>query len=52
VIDAAYLHSRATAGWKGKRAAYFAVAAFAALIINYYVVNTFIVGLHSYAGIK
>ena len=50
VIYAAYLHSRATAGWKGKRAAYFAVAAFGALIINYYVVNTFIVGLHSYAG--
>ncbi len=52
VIYAAYLHSRATAGWKGKRAAYFAVAAFSALIINYYVVNTFIVGLHSYAGVK
>jgi cytochrome c-type biogenesis protein CcsB len=52
VIYAAYLHSRATAGWKGKRAAYFAVAAFGALIINYYVVNTFIVGLHSYAGVK
>jgi cytochrome c-type biogenesis protein CcsB len=52
VIYAAYLHSRATAGWKGKRAAYFAVAAFSALIINYYVVNTFIVGLHSYAGLK
>ncbi|HEX4429650.1 MAG TPA: c-type cytochrome biogenesis protein CcsB [Frankiaceae bacterium] len=52
VIYAAYLHSRATAGWKGKRAAWFAVAAFSALIINYYVVNTFIVGLHSYAGIK
>jgi cytochrome c-type biogenesis protein CcsB len=52
VIYAAYLHSRATAGWKGKRAAYFALAAFAALIINYYVVNTFIVGLHSYAGVK
>jgi cytochrome c-type biogenesis protein CcsB len=52
VIYAAYLHSRATAGWKGKRAAWFAVAAFGALIINYYVVNTFIVGLHSYAGLK
>jgi cytochrome c-type biogenesis protein CcsB len=51
VIYAAYLHSRATAGWKGKRAAYFAVTAFAALIINYYIVNTFIVGLHSYAGV-
>jgi cytochrome c-type biogenesis protein CcsB len=52
VIYAVYLHSRATAGWKGKRAAYFAVTAFGALIINYYVVNTFIVGLHSYAGVK
>jgi cytochrome c-type biogenesis protein CcsB len=52
VIYAAYLHSRATAGWKGKRAAYFSLAAFSALIINYYVVNTFIVGLHSYAGVK
>jgi cytochrome c-type biogenesis protein CcsB len=52
VIYAAYLHSRATAGWKGKRAAWFAVTAFGALIINYYVVNTFIVGLHSYAGLK
>jgi cytochrome c-type biogenesis protein CcsB len=51
VIYAAYLHSRATAGWKGKRAAYFAVTAFGALIINYYIVNTFIVGLHSYAGV-
>jgi cytochrome c-type biogenesis protein CcsB len=51
VIYAAYLHSRATAGWKGKRAAYFAVTAFAALIVNYYIVNTFIVGLHSYAGV-
>jgi len=52
VIYAGYLHARATAGWKGKRAAWFAVAAFAALIINYYVVNLYIVGLHSYAGVK
>jgi len=52
VIYAGYLHARATAGWKGKRSAWFAVAAFAALIINYYVVNLYIVGLHSYAGVK
>jgi len=52
VIYAGYLHARATAGWKGKRAAWFAVAAFAALIVNYYVVNMYIIGLHSYAGVK
>jgi len=52
VIYAGYLHARATAGWKGKRAAWFAVAAFAALIINYYIVNLYIIGLHSYAGVK
>ena len=39
-------------GLGGRRAALVAVAGFAALFINYYVVNTFIVGLHSYAGIK
>ena len=52
VIYAGYLHARATAGGKGKRAAWFAVAAFAALIINYYIVNLYIIGLHSYAGVK
>jgi cytochrome c-type biogenesis protein CcsB len=50
VIYAAYLHSRATAGWKGVRSSWFAVAACAALFIDYYVVNMYIVGLHSYAG--
>jgi cytochrome c-type biogenesis protein CcsB len=52
VIYAGYLHARSTAGWRGRRAAWFAVAAFAALIVNYYVVNIWIVGLHSYAGVK
>jgi cytochrome c-type biogenesis protein CcsB len=51
VIYAGYLHARSTAGWRGRRAAWFAVAAFAALIINYYVVNIWVVGLHSYAGV-
>ncbi|HSP36408.1 MAG TPA: c-type cytochrome biogenesis protein CcsB [Frankiaceae bacterium] len=51
VIYAGYLHARSTAGWRGRRAAWFAVAAFAALIVNYYVVNIWIVGLHSYAGV-
>jgi cytochrome c-type biogenesis protein CcsB len=52
VIYAGYLHARSTAGWRGRRAAWFAVAAFVALIINYYAVNIWIVGLHSYAGVK
>ncbi|MEO6204927.1 MAG: c-type cytochrome biogenesis protein CcsB [Mycobacteriales bacterium] len=49
VLYAGYLHARATAGWKGRKSAWVAVAAAAALIIDYYVVNIFVVGLHSYA---
>jgi cytochrome c-type biogenesis protein CcsB len=49
VIFAGYLHARATAGWKGRRAAVIALAGFVSLLINFYVVNTVIVGLHSYA---
>lgn len=52
VIYAGYLHSRATAGWRGKRAAIVACAGFVSLWITYYVVNLFIAGLHSYAGVK
>jgi cytochrome c-type biogenesis protein CcsB len=49
VLYAGYLHARSTAGWKGRKAAWIAVAAAVALIIDYYVVNIFVVGLHSYA---
>jgi cytochrome c-type biogenesis protein CcsB len=49
VLYAGYLHARATADWKGRKAAWVAVAAAGALIIDYYVVNIFVVGLHSYA---
>jgi cytochrome c-type biogenesis protein CcsB len=49
VLYAGYLHARATAGWKGRKAAWVAVAAASALVIDYYVVNIFVVGLHSYA---
>jgi cytochrome c-type biogenesis protein CcsB len=49
VLYAGYLHARATAGWKGRKAAWVAVAAAGALVIDYYVVNIFVVGLHSYA---
>jgi cytochrome c-type biogenesis protein CcsB len=51
VVYAGYLHARATAGWKGSRAATIALVGFAALLVNYYVVNTVVSGLHSYSGV-
>ena len=48
-IYAGYLHARATSGWRGRRAALIATAGFVSLWITYYVVNLWIVGLHSYA---
>ncbi len=50
VIYAGYLHARATSGWKGRRAAVVALVGFASLLITYYAVNLWIVGLHSYKG--
>lgn len=47
---AGYLHARATAGWKGRKAAYLALLAFACYLFNYYGVNIFVGGKHSYAG--
>ncbi|WP_377274158.1 c-type cytochrome biogenesis protein CcsB [Peterkaempfera sp. SMS 1(5)a] len=51
VAYAAYLHARATAGWKGRKAAYLALLAFACFVFNYYGVNIFVTGKHSYAGV-
>lgn len=51
VCYAAYLHARATAGWRGRRAAAIALVAFTALFVDYYLVNLVITGLHSYAGV-
>ncbi|HVD71555.1 MAG TPA: c-type cytochrome biogenesis protein CcsB [Actinomycetota bacterium] len=48
-IFAGYLHARATSGWKGRRAAVIALVGFVSLLVTYYVVNLWIVGLHSYA---
>ncbi|OXM44615.1 c-type cytochrome biogenesis protein CcsB [Amycolatopsis thailandensis] len=50
VIYAAYLHSRATAGWRGKRAAIINVVGFSATVFNLFFVNLVTSGLHSYAG--
>ncbi len=51
VIYAAYLHARATAGWGGGRAGGIALLGCAALWFNYYGVNLWFSGLHSYAGV-
>jgi cytochrome c-type biogenesis protein CcsB len=51
VIYAAYLHARATHGWKGRAAAWIALAAFVCVMFNYFGVNTLLSGKHSYAGL-
>jgi cytochrome c-type biogenesis protein CcsB len=51
VAYACYLHARATAGWKGRKAAYLVLIAFACFLFNYYGVNIFFSGKHSYAGV-
>jgi len=52
VLYAAFLHARATAGWRGRRAHYIQLLGFASLMFNILVVQVFIAGLHSYAGVS
>jgi cytochrome c-type biogenesis protein CcsB len=52
VVYAAYLHARATAGWKGRSAAWINLLGFSAMTFNFFVVNIVISGLHSYAGLN
>ena len=51
VIYAAYLHARATAGWKGTPAAIIAIVGVVSFWFNFVGVNLLFSGLHSYAGI-
>jgi cytochrome c-type biogenesis protein CcsB len=51
LVYAAFLHARATAGWRGKRAAYIQLFGFGCLMFNLVGVNLWITGLHSYAGL-
>lgn len=51
VVYAAYLHSRATAGWRGNRAALINIVGFAVTVFNLFFVNLVTAGLHSYAGV-
>lgn len=50
VLYACYLHARSTRGWRGRKAAWVNVVAFAALVVTFFAVNLIVVGLHSYAG--
>ncbi|HEX3337141.1 MAG TPA: c-type cytochrome biogenesis protein CcsB [Jatrophihabitans sp.] len=52
VIYACYLHARATAGWKGRAAAWVNLAGFGAITFNFLIVNIVVSGLHSYAGLS
>lgn len=49
VIYAVYLHARATAGWRGARAAIINCVGFASVLFTYFAVNLWISGMHSYA---
>jgi cytochrome c-type biogenesis protein CcsB len=52
VVYAGYLHARATAGWRGRRAAWISVIGFACILFNLFFVNMVVSGLHSYAGLN
>ncbi len=51
IIYAVYLHARATAGWKGHRAAVVAIIGLVSFWFNFIGINLLVSGLHSYAGI-
>lgn len=52
VLYAAYLHARATAGWRDHKAAWINILALATMIFNLFFVNLVVSGLHSYAGLN
>jgi cytochrome c-type biogenesis protein CcsB len=52
LVYAAFLHARATTGWRGRRAAYVQLAGFACLMFNIIGINLWVTGLHSYAGVS
>jgi cytochrome c-type biogenesis protein CcsB len=52
VVYAGFLHARATAGWRGRRAAYIQIVGFCCLMFNLIGINLWVTGLHSYAGLS
>jgi cytochrome c-type biogenesis protein CcsB len=49
LVYALYLHMRITVGWRGRRAAYFAIAGFAVVIFTFFGVTYLLRGLHAFA---
>jgi cytochrome c-type biogenesis protein CcsB len=49
-VYAIYLHCRFMRGWRGRRAAWIAVAGFVSVLFTYFGVNFLLSGLHSYAN--
>ncbi|WP_024795018.1 c-type cytochrome biogenesis protein CcsB [Tomitella biformata] len=52
VVYAAYLHARATAGWRDTKAAWINIIGFVAMLFNLFIINMVVSGLHSYAGLN
>jgi cytochrome c-type biogenesis protein CcsB len=52
VLYAAYLHARVTAGFRGRVAHYIQILGFISLAFNILVVQIFVTGMHSYAGLS
>ncbi|MET7277849.1 c-type cytochrome biogenesis protein CcsB [Kribbella sp. NPDC005582] len=51
VVYAGYLHARATAGWRGRRAAWVAIAGWFVFLFNFIGVNLLLSGFHAYSGL-
>ncbi|WP_280396948.1 c-type cytochrome biogenesis protein CcsB [Nocardia carnea] len=51
VLYAAYLHARATSGWRDTKAAWINIAGFVAMLFNLFIINLVVSGLHSYSGL-
>ena len=49
LVYALYLHMRVTRGWRGRRAAYFAIIGFAVVMFTFFGVTNLLPGLHAYA---
>lgn len=52
MLYAAYLHARATSGWKNAAAAWINIVAFGMMVFNLFFINMVVSGLHSYAGLN
>lgn len=49
LVYALYLHMRITAGWRGRRAAYFVVAGFAVVLFTFFGVTYLLHGMHAFS---